>query len=223
MVGIALAPALVSLATGLQSTRSLALVLTQENGPVELATFLTFVIAACYAALAGFDRDRPLENRAAAFLFCFFCIFVAGEEVSWGQSFFDWPTPASWAALNVQEETNLHNISGVTTSLLRTLYAAFVLMGALALKRGRLAEIVVPKALRWWFWLILGYSSLELMLDVYDLYLGSLSYALHIALRQTPSEIVELYVGVSALLYALFLRRQTPPTTGPDAVTASYD
>lgn len=143
--------------------------------------------------------------------------------MSWGQSFFDWPTPAAWAAVNVQEETNLHNISGVTTSLLRTLYAAFVLLGTWALKGSRLAEIIVPKGLRWWFWLILAYSSVELTLDVYDLYLAALPYELHLALRQTPSEIVELYVGVSALLYARFLRRQRPPTTGLPAAAVFHD
>lgn len=39
-------------------------------------------------------------------------IYIAGEEVSWGQWFLNWNTPAYWANLNDQGETNLHNISG---------------------------------------------------------------------------------------------------------------
>ena len=42
-------------------------------------------------------------------LFAAACFLFAGEELSWGQHFFGWETPASWAAHNLQEETNLHN------------------------------------------------------------------------------------------------------------------
>lgn len=37
--------------------------------------------------------------------------YVAGEELSWGQWLFNWQTPSEWAALNDQNETNLHNVS----------------------------------------------------------------------------------------------------------------
>ena len=35
-----------------------------------------------------------------------------GEEMSWGQHVFGWKTPESMAKVNVQAETNLHNMSG---------------------------------------------------------------------------------------------------------------
>jgi hypothetical protein len=38
-------------------------------------------------------------------------LFFAGEEISWGQHFFNWQTPGTIAALNDQNETNLHNMS----------------------------------------------------------------------------------------------------------------
>lgn len=37
---------------------------------------------------------------------------MAMEEISWGQRLFGWETPAAWAALNHQGETNLHNLIG---------------------------------------------------------------------------------------------------------------
>ena len=37
--------------------------------------------------------------------------YIAGEEHSWGQHFFNWNTPAYWSEVNRQAETNLHNFS----------------------------------------------------------------------------------------------------------------
>jgi hypothetical protein len=38
------------------------------------------------------------------------CFFVAAEEISWGQRIFNIATPKSLASVNIQNETNLHNI-----------------------------------------------------------------------------------------------------------------
>ncbi len=38
-------------------------------------------------------------------------IYIAGEEISWGQWFWKWGTPEFWQGLNDQGETNLHNVS----------------------------------------------------------------------------------------------------------------
>lgn len=43
-------------------------------------------------------------------------VFMVGEELNWGQRIFGWGTPESFAAINKQEETNLHNIYGVGTT-----------------------------------------------------------------------------------------------------------
>jgi len=44
-------------------------------------------------------------------------IFMIGEEVSWGQRIFGWTTPETYAEINKQHETNLHNIYGVGSTL----------------------------------------------------------------------------------------------------------
>jgi hypothetical protein len=47
---------------------------------------------------------------------CFGLFFLIGEELSWGQRIFGWETPESYASINKQKETNLHNIYGVGTT-----------------------------------------------------------------------------------------------------------
>jgi hypothetical protein len=37
-------------------------------------------------------------------------LYFGGEEMSWGQTYFQWQTPDSWKAINEQGETNLHNL-----------------------------------------------------------------------------------------------------------------
>lgn len=45
-----------------------------------------------------------------------FFLFAAGEEISWGQRFFNFSTPSYLAEINVQKEFNIHNIEVLTTS-----------------------------------------------------------------------------------------------------------
>jgi len=44
-------------------------------------------------------------------------IFIVGEEVSWGQRLLGITTPAALEEVNLQGETNLHNVRGVLLSL----------------------------------------------------------------------------------------------------------
>ncbi len=46
----------------------------------------------------------PLALAAVA------CFAIAGEELSWGQWIFHWDTPQALAEVNLQNETNLHNL-----------------------------------------------------------------------------------------------------------------
>tara|TARA_Y100000590_G_scaffold378543_1_gene445552 strand:- start:1165 stop:1911 length:747 start_codon:yes stop_codon:yes gene_type:complete len=48
-------------------------------------------------------------------------IYYLGEEISWGQHFFKWDTPIFFKDINIQKETNIHNISNLFDQLPRTL------------------------------------------------------------------------------------------------------
>ena len=83
---------------------------TVEDGVVEYLTaalFLAATVAFSAAALVGAARMPWALPLAAA------CFLVAGEEVSWGQRLLGVGTPDALAEVNVQGETNLHNIEGV--------------------------------------------------------------------------------------------------------------
>ena len=60
------------------------------------------------------------------------CVFVIGEELSWGQHFLRWSTPAWYAQFNLQGETNIHNLhSGWFIFKPRLALEGFILIGCL--------------------------------------------------------------------------------------------
>jgi hypothetical protein len=56
------------------------------------------------------------------------CLYFAGEEASWGQWYFRWDTPDFIAKLNVQGETNLHNMSPWLNQKSRALVELFIVV-----------------------------------------------------------------------------------------------
>ncbi|WP_425032885.1 hypothetical protein [Pelagibius sp.] len=73
------------------------------------------------------------------------CIYIAGEEASWGQHYVGWSTPEFWKAVNDQGETNLHNISSWFDQKPRTLLEFGVIIGGIiiplvALRRPQIRE-----------------------------------------------------------------------------------
>ncbi len=73
------------------------------------------------------------------------CVYMAGEEASWGQHYIGWLTPEGWQAVNDQGETNLHNTSAWLDQKPRTLLEIGVIVGGiiiplLALKRPSIRE-----------------------------------------------------------------------------------
>jgi hypothetical protein len=97
--------------------------LCREDGWVENLTALFYLIASVLFVKAGWSK-----GLRGVFFFGFALLFflVAGEEVSWGQRFFGVQTPEWLGSVNVQQETNLHNIEGVHGSV-RALGLLFIL------------------------------------------------------------------------------------------------
>lgn len=87
-----------------------------KEGPLELLTFLALTISAALciaAARCTLRSEKTGVNRAIAGFYALMGIglFVIGmEEISWGQTYLQWQTPESWAAINSQQETTVHNL-----------------------------------------------------------------------------------------------------------------
>lgn len=87
-------------------------VIFSELGIVENLTVVLFVVP---TAIIGFQVARLYASkgeRLAALMFYLFaagCIFIAGEEASWGQHWLGWSTPEPLQQVNLQKETNIHN------------------------------------------------------------------------------------------------------------------
>ena len=82
--------------------------LMQEDRAVEWATVGLFLAA-------GVVRCYPAAQKRRVFdvLVGLFCLFVAGEEISWGQRVIGYTPPDVFLEHNTQQEANVHNFADV--------------------------------------------------------------------------------------------------------------
>jgi len=87
------------------------LLIPDEIGLLEIGT-VVFLLPAVVICVLIFLRRRDLPRRfgVAILLLGLATLYFAGEEISWGQTYFHWKTPESFVSLNRQKETNLHNL-----------------------------------------------------------------------------------------------------------------
>lgn len=144
-----------------------------ENGPVETTQFLLFFVSAlCFGWIAYAESGTA---RWLVLAFAAGALFLAGEEISWGQRMFGLRLPENLRAANLQGELNLHNLPGVRpwTRLATALAALYGLLGPwLAARNGStLRRALVPsKELCHYFWpillfLIYGYVFVDAARD----------------------------------------------------------
>lgn len=84
--------------------------IAQEDGSIEWATFVAFVMAAGWLALVVRRISPSWWYQGATLLLAAFCLVVAGEEISWGQRVFGFKPPDVFLERNFQQELNLHNV-----------------------------------------------------------------------------------------------------------------
>ena len=111
------------------------LFIVEENGMLEILHFATMAIGLMVAL--ALLRRLDFETNRLLYLWvatgALGCFFVAGEEISWGQQFFQWSTPDFWLGINDQQETNLHNTSSWLDQKPRILLETGVIVGGLLL------------------------------------------------------------------------------------------
>ncbi len=93
--------------------RSVAINLTREDNVIQWFQFFFLLATAfyCLRIVRGhgiFYKERIIANGFIVFFVL--TLLLAFEEISWGQRFFDIPTPDFIKQINVQNEITLHNL-----------------------------------------------------------------------------------------------------------------
>ena len=123
--------------------------LCQEDGPIEWATFYLFIVSTVLSASGALARGSSPVDRFAFSLLALFTVFVAGEEISWGQRLFTYQPPKVFLEQNFQQESNLHNLlKGVFDSRWQVLLIAvgYGVLTPLAARRIRSLRKLSPAA-----------------------------------------------------------------------------
>ena len=185
-------------------------VLPEGYGVLEFAQFLLALWALFIAAglaFRPFVRARPLVF-SVALIGALGSLYIAGEEMSWGQHFFHWNTPEYWALVNRQQETNLHNTYYIFEKLPRSILEIGLVVGG----------ILIPLAAHFYPWLRACRASLFLpAAAIVPVAIAALLFKGLDRLQQLdvitspaarPSESVETYLYLFILFFFIMYRRR---------------
>jgi len=102
----------------LTSGRDWLLIMTREDGLVEYAAVICYLVSAGIVLTLFFisktSEKRYLFKFRRNILFLligFLFLIFAGEEISWGQRILNFTPPEFWSQLNRQGELTLHNLN----------------------------------------------------------------------------------------------------------------
>ena len=184
-----------------------------EYGLVENMTLVVLIAAIVYGVrivLARPGPPVPVWIRWWVLLITLGSIFFLGEEASWGQHLFSWNPSDRWRDLNLQQETNLHNIAGfgfVFDQLPRNLLTASALLGGIVVPLYRRVRRLAwtQEQFQYWLWptiVCLPVAMLGVFASVpqkmYKFFEAPLPDLL---LGLNPGELKECYLGFFIMLY----------------------
>lgn len=146
--------------------------------------------------------------RRMLILFALACLYIGGEEMSWGQHFFQWSTPDYWGAINRQDETNLHNTNYVFNQLPQLILEIGIALGGIVLPLVQRAS----GGLKDWFLTLFVPSLALLPVAVIVFSIKSLSSLRKVdvgrSLLDRPSEAMEVFYYMFILFYMIILARR---------------
>lgn len=185
-------------------------VLPEGYGFLELTQFVLAAGASilCFMALS-FQVVK--NSRLLWFAVLFFAIaafYIAGEEHSWGQHFFQWNTPSYWSEINRQQETNLHNTSAWFNQRPKLLFDNAMYIGGLLIPfiqlwtgpfRRPLLALLTPS---------LAIAPVALIALTFKLIDTVGKNVLDAPIYTRPSEVTETFQYLYMLYYVIVLRRR---------------
>ena len=182
-------------------TRSFSAWMLSENGPVELLTFVSLFAAGLIGCKIVWEA---MKNKRKIFVIGFYAVFSSGllfvamEEVSWGQWIFGFEPPSAIKTINQQGELNLHNFPAFHAPFeyLRVAFGIGGLLGAWFSVQPQTQDIGAPVILCSWFILIAIHAALDVQ-NYYEPYSDQLIFRV----AADIVEVLELLIGLSAFLY----------------------
>ncbi len=192
--------------------------LKTEFGIIENLTVLFLFTAIGFGVwafrLAGrFDAPRTLKPWIVILILG--ATYFALEEISYGQHLFGWSAGETWSQLNDQQETNLHNISGLFDQLPRSLLTLGILVGGIVMPVVRMIRKTSLPESNWlyWQWPTADCLTVSLIVILYRPVIDPLELSSFIAIGETK----ELFFALFILLYIVSLAtRIRSKTAGAD-------
>ena len=185
-----------------------------EFGVIELATPIMLVPAIIAGFIIFINREKFVTKQLSYWilLVTLACIYIAGEEISWGQQLVGWGTPEWVKQVNNQHETNIHNTSSWFDQKPRFLLEVLVFIGGiyLPLKR-KLGGINLPRE-SWQYWVsptmaCLPAATLAILSRVPERIKTLFDMSENIVDIRT-SEVQELYFAIFLTIYLLSIRKR---------------
>lgn len=180
-----------------------------ETGPHEnLQALITFLGALLALRMLMMPQVR---QRTFVFLWVLIaflgCVYITGEEVSWGQHIMNWSTPEYWAQINDQGETNFHNTSSWLDQKPRLLLEIGVLIGGIIIPALRYFKMSLPQrfALIYPDSRLFVTSIIALGITITDKIDDALK---DVEILHRASEVEEVYLFYFVLMYLVYLRQK---------------
>jgi len=188
--------------------------LKREDGVIENLTVLFLVVAIgfCIASLRQFRHSQlPRSLRVWLMLLILGASYFALEEISYGQHLFGWEAEGTWAEINDQQETNLHNVHPIFDQLPRALLTLGILIGGVILPLYRyFRRIDLDESDRfYWQWPTLDCVTVGLLVILLRPVLGPFELEF-INIGETKENLIAMFI----MLYCISLRariRQKAP------------
>ena len=114
----------------------------RENSIIEWLTFICYFIAfvVSFSISITYYKSNQILFCLMYMVLTLGLLFIAGEEISWGQRLLHLKTPAFWAKYNDQNEITIHNIKGLGF----TVSMSYVIVGFY----GAFSRLIIPKKIK---------------------------------------------------------------------------
>jgi len=189
------------------SIRAFCFMMVGENNPVEIITFLFFLVG----SLLSFNLVlKTRKAKGDTLIWMFYLALALGlfyaclKEISWGQQFLSFKIPDPISSVNLQIEFNINNLRG--SQKWRGIFHMLISLGGLiglGIKpNSRFSELKVPFFLVTWFITILVMSTVIYYVIFIPFAKGIIWGFCEMA------EIIELLIGISGFLYIWFINKR---------------